>query len=486
MSQISFTSLEEACKYIRIKLEEQKFSEAESLCRGILVKIPGCIPALLFLAIAVSATGRTGLAANLLDQVLKSDPDNHFARENRLRLAQALGEPLGSGSPAVENRARERGAGQVTVLLCGQIREPWLFQEFMRVYILMQQAGIIDRIVLSTWKAELEQLGGTCDRLREYGVELVANDEPVNFQVSGNYFHQTCQLYSGLQEIDSDSWVFKTRPDVFLTFDNLQNLFQSVMALPPVAAEPRVFSHRIWVPYFEVTQPFFISDVVFFGKRNDLLKLCSFDSSYEALNLFKVPNPQELQKRAAAAETRKYLSVFVDNFPILNEFKDVWQYAEYYMTARDAVLDYNSKHQFYREYFALYLYIMNTYFAVGRPYYDGDVRIIREVTNQEGSRFNSSGSQHFVNTVDPDKFFESIFLIRNRAGQAFCNTSVWLEQVFAGKIIDPYQDFYLDQPLAAALAYRNTPQRRQAFVAYREALRQLTLNSTRMPYPDLI
>lgn len=481
MSELQFSSLQAAYQYLLSRYQQEHFTEVEGLCRRTLAQIPDLVPFLLLLAATLVRTNRTPLALAVLDKVLALEPDHPLARGNRDRLAAdlpAFQRPL-PAMPAAPARPL------ITVLLCGQVRDRWFFSEIIRHIIMMRESGLIDRIVFSSWKSEFERLGHLVERLKFYGVELVENEEPENFQVAGNYFQQTSQLYAGLQAIDSESWVFKTRPDVYLTLDNLRPLFDAVIGLPPVSVQPRVFEHRVWAPYFEVTQPFFISDVVFFGRRNDLLKLCSFDSFYEAMKVFSFPEPLELQKRAAAAETRKFLPVFAANFPLLNEYRETWQYAEYYMTARDKVIEYNFNHPLYREYFALSLYIMHTYFIIGRPAYEGEIRIVREVTERQGTNFNSTGSQHFVNTVDEDKFYESIFLVRNRAGQVFCNTSRWLDNIFNNNISDEYLDFYLRQPLQSALAYRNTPERRQRFLDYRETLRQMTAGSARLPLPEL-
>ncbi|HYD68019.1 hypothetical protein [Azospirillum sp.] len=430
-------------------LEQGGYGEAEHVCRTILKAFPRHGRALYLLAEAAVHTGRPELAAHL-----------------RRKAAGLEGAPA---APA----ARPAASDRITLLLCGQIRHPDFFRNMMGAYLHMVKTGVAHRIILSTWEDELRPLGDLEQQMRGHGIEIVFNrPPPAGFQVAGNFMQQTKQLYGGLLAADSGDWVFKTRPDVYMQLEKLPALFDAVRTAPPVAVAPRVFERRVWVPYFEATEPFFISDVVFMGRRDDMLKLCNFDMGYEINETFDTDEPLELQKTAPAAEIRKYLSAFTADFPICHEIREIWQYAEYYRESRDAIIDYNFSQKIYWEYVALFLYVLNSHFLVGRPHYDGKLDIIREIKGMHGERFQHNSSNHFVNCTEPDLFFENLRFIRNRAGQVFCNSSDWLADIFAGRIEDPYRDFILGECLDAALAYHSTPERRRAFAAYKDGLRR--------------
>lgn len=512
-------SVPEALRLALQHVDKGDYDEAEIILRKILALLPDSLPACHLLGLVAYRTGRLELAIHLfdkargvgqgagqgIDQGVGPIPDplrnNLAAAHNTLarkleaeglteaaarqrRLArQRLTTPDASAGPDALAGPEPSPAGpgpdpdrpardRITVVLCGQVRHPWFFRKAARIYLQMLHIGMVDRFILSTWEGELAPHGDLERRLRHYGVEIVYNKPVAGHQVSGNYMQQTKQLYNALLEVESDSWVFKTRPDVFMTFDNVEGLFRSVLDAPPPDVEPKVFERRVWVPYFEATQPFFISDVAFLGRRDDLLKLCNFDMGYEVNGTFDLPDPLELQQKAAAAETRKYLNLFALHYPILNEYKETWQYAEYYKQTRENVLNHNFSSHLYWEYVALSLYILRQFFLVGRPHYDGKLELVREVSAAEGESFEFSGSNHFVNCVDSNLFYDNLRYYRNPAGQVFCNDSVWLDNLFAGRIRDPYLGYHLHECLASALAYRNTPERRRAFALYKAGLRK--------------
>lgn len=456
---------------------QQRFDEAETIYRAILKLRPNQSDVLNMLGALATQTGRPALGENLLRQALAQAPGNPVVQHNYVTATRSAQRLYWSPPPVIEQTPPlapppANKPASIAVILCGQIRDDAFFDKIIRIWIELKALGFIDQLIYSTWEGELDRFPALETRLRYYGIEIIYGTEPKAWRVGGNYLHQTKQLYNALLAVDSGSWVFKCRPDVYVHFDSLMPLFQSVIVAPPPAADPHIFQRRIWVPYFEATQPFFLSDVVFFGLRDDLLRLCHFDVSYEVNGTFELPDPLEIQKKAAAAETRKYLSLFAYYFPVLNEYKDVWQYAEYYLDKRSDVMDYNFAHPIYWEYMALYFYIMNSYFLIGRPYYDNRIEIVREITPASENSFFSSGANHFVNCIEDDIFYENLRYLRNRAGQVFCNTSVWLDNVFTGRISDPYLDFCLWTPLKAARAYRCTPERRHAFRLYKEGLRR--------------
>lgn len=483
--------------------EAGRYSAAEHIHREILKRLPDQVNALHLLGAVALSTGRIDLSLHLLERALVLAPGEPLVRGNamvahrvyarelqargleetarrHLRRADAI-EASGDEVPGGGAGPAEAAAGlpptparaPVTILMCGQVRHEPYFRESLRVYLHLRDQGVFDRLVISTWAGEMDRFPGLKERLQGYGVEFVESPPLDGFATAGNYLHQTAQLYNGLLAVDSDAWVFKTRPDAVLSLNALDGLFQATMAAPPVTVEPRAFERRVWVPYFEATQPFFISDVVFFGRRDDLLKLCNFDMVYEVNRIFDLPDPLTLQEKVAAAETRKYLNLFALHFPILNEFKDTWQYAEYYRDTRNDVLDYNFRQKIYWEYMALYLHILHSHFLVGQPYYHGLVKLLREFEGFENRTVRGKSSEHFPNCVEPSWFFENLAFRRNRAGQVFCNDSTWLANLFEGRIQDPYLDFCLHDSLERALAYRSTPERRHAFALYKTGLRRV-------------
>lgn len=303
-------------------------------------------------------------------------------------------------------------------------------------------------VVLSTWEGELsDELRA---EMKAKGVRVVEFAPPVGFDVPGYRFHQSKSLLAALRHIDPDRWVLKTRPDLLLltTFDAFNQVAALDLERPP-GPFPPVFAHRIWVPYFEMTTPFFIADQCFFGHHADLMKLCTFDSYREVEGIHAPPPNLGTTHNAtdAAPEILRWITPFLPHFPILRHYLDVFHHVGYWTDRREKVLRFNLDQPMWWRWLALYYLILHQYFAVGLPW-TGKAMLVRELTEAkvEGIMVWPKGE------VQMGKFLPNLTEgLEKDWGHLICDKGEWVRRVLSRRLAwdDEYEDF--PQRLAEAL-----------------------------------
>ncbi len=352
---------------------------------------------------------------------------------------------------------------KVTVLICGQVRHPEILELSLRAFEQMRQAGLVHSIVISSWTDDARAIVEIVQGLgMRDGIELMVANPPKMYS-AGNFLPQMTLLYNGLLEVDSDAVVLKYRPDVLVDYGKLAMAIGEYVTHPQPA---EMFEAKVWVPYFEASQPFCIGDVMYMGRRNDLMKLCNFDIRHDARTpIFNNPDVN-ISIQSGGTEIRTFMPHFLARYPVLNEYDQIWYLAGYDMPWRKKLLDFNYDSPLYWEYFGAFFHALQKNFIVGAPLYDGYIGIVREIVDHVPTVVTNQ----FPNTVDPT-VFGSNFVEQNEAHQTFCNQQAWVDNIAAGTITDiAVVEDVLAGGIERALAYACTPDRRGRFREYRMAI----------------
>lgn len=88
-----------------------------------------------------------------------------------------------------------------------------------------------------------------------------------------SYFHQAATLKAALDNVESNDFCIKMRPDVYCSPTQWNWFFQNIQSWPKYIGSEMNFESKIWVPFFHTTYPLFFGDHAFAGARNDLEKL---------------------------------------------------------------------------------------------------------------------------------------------------------------------------------------------------------------------
>jgi len=207
---------------------------------------------------------------------------------------------------------------KVDVLFTGLIRKNEVFKKSIKDLTLMRKKGVVDKIILSTWDYEVENNPEMVKFLEKNKVLVIGSKEPKYFSF-GTIGQQMKAMETGLKKISSNKFVLKTRTDIYINPNFLRMLFKEKEELLKIInhlPNGNIFKYKIWIPWFEITKPFYISDECFFGYHQDMEKLINYDLMYDKkYNLGK-----------GISHIRRFIHPFLEKYPIL--FKSLEEYKE--------------------------------------------------------------------------------------------------------------------------------------------------------------
>jgi len=196
----------------------------------------------------------------------------------------------------------------VDVIFCGLVRDVDSFKKTIGDLISLRQKRLVDKMILSTWKGELQKNEGLSSFLEDNDVLMLESEEPEN-RGDGNVWCQMKSLQVGLEKVNSGKFVLKTRTDVYINPDFLEKLFSEKEKLLEITyhlPEGDIFKHKIWAPWFEITKPFFMGDECFFGHKDDLMLLINYDCSFDKEN-YLGPDTTHI---------RRFVYPFLKDYPV--------------------------------------------------------------------------------------------------------------------------------------------------------------------------
>lgn len=205
----------------------------------------------------------------------------------------------------------KRKNDSVDILFCGLLREPEMFKASINEMVSLREKGLINKILFSTWIGEVKKNPEIEKLLKEKNVKIIESEEPKE-RGHGSIWCQMKAMNVGLEKIDSGRFILKTRSDVHVNKDFLVHLFNNKSELLKIKVDlPKgnIFSHKVWVPWFEITRPFYIGDECFFGKKEDVKLMINFDRRYDT----------DYRIGSGLAHIRRFIHPFIESYPI---FKD--------------------------------------------------------------------------------------------------------------------------------------------------------------------
>lgn len=195
----------------------------------------------------------------------------------------------------------------VWAIVCGAIRRPVEFKFTITELMRLRSAGLIDAIVLSTWRGELEIHEGLKIDLLQLGVHIVENAIPDELGPWAILGQHKCFL-NGLDLCPEDSFILKSRTDrAFELTWSFQDLLLS--GLPNNSDESTsVLEYKIACTHFSTTMLLFAADFCFLAHRRDARKLVNFDRFYDKFQC----------GGEALPEIRWFSGPFIREFPFLD------------------------------------------------------------------------------------------------------------------------------------------------------------------------
>jgi hypothetical protein len=169
------------------------------------------------------------------------------------------------------------------VVIAGLVRDEAIFARQLEVLVDWRKKQLIEGVVYSTWINELSKYPNIASFLVKQDIAIVEIAEPT-LQLEGHILHQMTSLHYGLQLVPDQTYVFRTRPDMRLTHE-MQDFLRNEPSLALGAPDdwPEIFEERLVVLAGSLLTPFYINDMIFYGRKKDVNKLVSFDVACEVI-----------------------------------------------------------------------------------------------------------------------------------------------------------------------------------------------------------
>lgn len=253
------------------------------------------------------------------------------------------------------------------IVLCGIVRDFDEFSSVLQYCIELKRNGKVDGIVFSTWLGHLDKIVNLRALLEILGIVIVESSEPIknerfNPNYKGNVFLQHKAFLYGLRALPDDAYVLKLRTDKVMKFVNKLDRFifekEIDIILGRYRAFPVVFKEKIFIDIACLNYFFFIIDIMFIGRKSDLLKLINFDGIYDVIYYgSKIP-----------AEMRWFSMPFIRSFCIFDEYfrrciPDRFVGATKFWARSNGEVELP---RFIFDLFATYLLVLQTHFALPR------------------------------------------------------------------------------------------------------------------------
>ena len=171
----------------------------------------------------------------------------------------------------------------IDVLFCGLIRLPNMFKQSIKELAELRKKKLVKKIIFSTWDYEIDKYPGIRKFFKDNKVILIESKEPKDTGPS----HMWCQMLAlelGLKKTSKNAFILKSRADVHIKPEFIEKLIKEKEKLLKITSSlpgGNIFKYKVWVPWYEITKPFYMADECFLAYYNDMKKLYNYDDSYD-------------------------------------------------------------------------------------------------------------------------------------------------------------------------------------------------------------
>jgi hypothetical protein len=289
---------------------------------------------------------------------------------------------------------------KINILFCGQIRNPQLFYKSI---FKLSTKKYIEKIYLSTWNDEVDESLKLFSAINPK-FKFVSEKEPDYKKYNnGSIFYQMKALENGLKLIENKKIkIFKTRPDLFIRTDAIKQ----IISLNYKIENDSIFHEKIWIPFFEISKPFYFADECFYGTYDDIKLLINYETYYDSLTLGH-----------GQSHVRRFSHPYLENNIELKKYFEKYQNT-HFGEKRFKVINQQLLDKEYLNYLFYNYFILNRDFRIGignRTEYMSLYKYHNGLVNPD--------ENDFLNAFDPDNSFKP------NLGHIFSFTEIWLRKV---------------------------------------------------------
>lgn len=323
---------------------------------------------------------------------------------------------------------------KIDIVFTGLIREYDTFKKSLCDLDKLRKKGLVHNIILSTWIGETAKHPDILEFMDSLNIKIIESKEP-EVNLNSPYYknkdfiwHQMKALDVGLANIESKKFVLKTRSDVYIQPDFIEKLAkekENLLKIEKNLPNGNIFKYKVWVPWFELTKPFFMADECFFGLKEDLEKLYNYNKDYfekydlgpDVHHVMRYINPflekypifySSLEKFRKDRSLKNYVK---RNYPVMFEKLKKYNFLKKASEkSRFNILNSRLNNQEYVNLLAAYYSVLYSHFYINltsfkdqiifRDFYKGelpisDSKIAEKNFGKEKVRFQNSGMIYF-------------------------------------------------------------------------------------------
>jgi hypothetical protein len=167
------------------------------------------------------------------------------------------------------------------ILIAGLVRNPAnALRQLAHIRRLMER-GLVQGSVFSTWHGEFQRYPEVRRGFQELGTVLIESPQP-QLRFPGHILHQSLSLQIGLEYVPDNARVLRIRPDIA----PIETMMDDILAADWLTADygfgkPTAYKQRIWCYAGLLEWPFYLNDILFFGHKPDIERLCRIDLTME-------------------------------------------------------------------------------------------------------------------------------------------------------------------------------------------------------------
>ena len=286
------------------------------------------------------------------------------------------------------------------IILSGKFVDEIQFKKLIDKILKLKKEKKINQIILSIWKNQ-KLSKKIIFFLNKNNIDVIINN---NKRFISSFKYQSYLLKSGLKNIkDKNILIIKTRNDINFELSQISKLSKLDFR---TYNKKSLLSHKVWVPYFEITKPFYLGDEIFVTNYTNLKKITSFNKYYG--NSFFDTGQTHINW---------YLGLFIKKFSIFDSYIKYFGKSYHFNSTRFFHLAKLINNQEYLKVLLQYYKILDEYFIVG-----SNIKKNFSLNKQTINFFNQNSIINFKN-----KKLNDIFSINNSqvkySGHIFCRNN---------------------------------------------------------------
>jgi hypothetical protein len=234
------------------------------------------------------------------------------------------------------------------IILTGKILDEIQFKKLIDKIIKLKEEKKVNQIILSTWENQILSKE-VIFFFKKNNVETLRNKSK---KFSCSFKYQSYLLKNGLRKIiNKRILIVKLRNDINFELSQISKLSKLNFKTDN---KKKLLTHKIWVPFFEITKPFYIADEIIVTNYINFKKITS-SKKYYGDSFFDT----------GQTHINWYLGLFIKKFSIFNTYVKCFGKSYHFNTNRFFHLAKFINNKEYLKILLQYYKILDEYFIIG-------------------------------------------------------------------------------------------------------------------------